>query len=174
MVRLSTSILAASLLAVPALALSSTQYERSVAESDLYGRDIADLENVILTRGDLNAIFGRELINAIEERSPINFGAVFKAGKKLVGMGKKAQEAHGHGSSSHLEHSSHQGYAHHAHSAIEHVNNNYNPGPSQGYDYSQQQQQPSPYGRREFDEEEFDLRDFDEALFTREYFDDLD
>jgi len=127
MVRLATSVFAAALLAVPALAASSEQFERSVAESDLYGRDFADVDDVLVTREDLEELFGRELINDIEERDPFGIFSIFKGIKAAVKVGKGI---------------------HKAHEAKEHVQNHRN--------------------RREFDDEEFDLREFDEDLEARE------
>jgi len=89
--KFATSILAIAFIAVPALAISTEQYERSydLAESDLYGREVDEIvEN--LTREDLDDIFGRELVNDIEERSP--FG-IFSAIKAAVRVGKMAHNA---------------------------------------------------------------------------------
>jgi len=128
MVRIATSVLAASLLAIPALAAFSEQYERSVAESDLYGRDFIDVEDTVIAREQLDEIFGREFVNDIEERSPFGLGFLVKGIKAAVKIGKKAHSAHSHVSG----------------------NNNQN------------------NHRREFDDEEFDLREFDEDLEARE------
>jgi len=130
MVRLTTSVLAVSLLAVPALAASSEQYERSVAESDLYGRDFNDVEDAVVAREELDEIFGREFVNDMEERGLFPFGAIFKGIKSIAKVGHKAHEAHEH---------------------AENFRNNRN-----------------NRHRREFDDEEFDLRDFDEDLEARE------
>jgi len=40
-----------------------------LAESDLYGREVDEIVDN-LTREDLDDIFGRELVNDIDERSP--------------------------------------------------------------------------------------------------------
>jgi len=82
MVRLATSLLAVSFVVLPALAAPTEQYERSVAESDLYGRDPANLEDIIVTREDLEEIFGREFVNDIDERG---FGGAFRFAKGLAG-----------------------------------------------------------------------------------------
>jgi hypothetical protein len=129
MVRLATSVLAASLLAIPALAASSEQYERSVAESDLYGRDFLDIEDALAAREQLEEFFGRELVNDMEERSPFGLGFLFKGIKAITKIGHKAHEAHEHAEN--FKNNRHQ-------------------------------------HRREFDDEEFDLRDFDEDLEARE------
>jgi len=128
MVRLATSVLAASLLAIPALAASSEQYERSVAESDLYGRDFLDVEDAMVAREQLEELFGRELVNDMEERSPFGLGLLFKGIKAVAKIGHKAHSAHDH---------------------------------AQNFQNNRQH-------RREFDDEEFDLRDFDEDLEVRE------
>jgi len=87
--KFATSVLAIVFIAVPALAISTEQYEcviylrylsRSIsnlwnrrsydlAERDVYGREVDEIVDN-LTREDLDAIFGRELVNDIEERSP--------------------------------------------------------------------------------------------------------
>ncbi|KIM37193.1 hypothetical protein M413DRAFT_448688, partial [Hebeloma cylindrosporum] len=89
--KFATSILAIAFIAIPTLAISTEQYERSydLAESDLYGREIEDVVDN-LTREDLDNIFGRELVNDIEERSP--FG-IFTAIKAAVRVGKMAHNA---------------------------------------------------------------------------------
>jgi len=85
MVKLATSVLAVSLLALPALAAPAERYERSVAESDLYDRDLANVGNIIVTREDLYEIFGREFVDDIEERSPFGLGAIFHVAKAIAG-----------------------------------------------------------------------------------------
>ena len=49
---------------------------RSVAESDLYGRDFAEEENVLLTREDLEDLFGRDFVEELEAREPFGLGFV--------------------------------------------------------------------------------------------------
>jgi len=140
MVKLATSVLAVSLAALPALAAPSKQYERSVAESDLYSRDLANSDDIVVTREHLDELFGREFINDIEERSPFGLGMIFRGVKSAVKLGKDA--AHHH---------SHHGHMPSFGGGSNNNNNNNN-------------------DRREFDEEEFDLRDFDEDLEAREPF----
>jgi hypothetical protein len=94
MVRLANSIFAVALLAVPTLAAYSEQFERSVAESDLYGRDFADVDDILVTREDLEELFGRELINDIEERDPFGLFSIFKGIKAAVKIGEDAHKAH--------------------------------------------------------------------------------
>jgi len=101
MVRLATSVLVASLLAIPALAAFSEQFERSVTESDLYGRDFVDIEDNLVTRELLDELFGREFTDDIEERSPFGLGLLFKGIKTAVKIGEKAHSAHSH--ASHLQ-----------------------------------------------------------------------
>jgi hypothetical protein len=89
--KFATSILAIVFIAVPTLAASTEQYERSydLAESDLYDREVDEIVDN-LTREDLDDIFGRELVDDIEERSP--FG-IFAAIKAAVRVGKLAHNA---------------------------------------------------------------------------------
>jgi hypothetical protein len=94
MVKLATSVLAVSLLALPALAAPAERYERSVAESDLYDRDLANVGNIIVTREDLYEIFGREFVDDIEERSPFGLGAIFHVAKAIAG--KVGHHSHHH------------------------------------------------------------------------------
>jgi hypothetical protein len=156
MVRHATSVLAISLLTLPVLVVSSEQYERRVAESDLYGRDLADLEDIILTREDLDEIFGREFVTDIDERSP-GFGTLFRGGAKVLGkLGRKGAQ--------HMHSAQHSHSGHRAHSVIKGMNN-INDAYGQA---SQFNGGSNNNNRREFDEEEFDLRDFDEDLDTRE------
>jgi len=195
MVRLATSVFAVALLAVPALA-SSEQFERSVAESDVYGRDFADVDDVLVTREDLEELFGRELINDIEERDPFGIFSIFKGIKAAVKIGKDV---------------------HKAHEAKEHLQNNNNHHHRREFDDAEfdlrefdedlevrepinfgaalkglraaakfgkkhhvahhvvnhvgnnlNQQQNDQQYQREFEDEEFDLREFDEDLEARE------
>ncbi|PPQ86675.1 hypothetical protein CVT25_006750 [Psilocybe cyanescens] len=94
MVRLATSIVAATLLVVPALA-ATQQFERDVSESDLYTRSIVD-DDIVVTREDLIDVFGRDVVVDLEEREPFGLGLLFKAVKTGVKLGKKAHEAHHH------------------------------------------------------------------------------
>ncbi|KAF8907873.1 hypothetical protein CPB84DRAFT_1843724 [Gymnopilus junonius] len=71
MVKFTTSIVAATLLSVPVLAAASQEYEREVAESDLYGRDFPEDDVELLTREDLEDIFGRDFVEELEEREPL-------------------------------------------------------------------------------------------------------
>jgi hypothetical protein len=89
--KFATSILAIAFIAVPALAASTEQYERSydLAESGLYDREVDEIVDN-LTREDLDEIFGRELVDDIEERSP--FG-IFTAIKAAFRVGKLAHNA---------------------------------------------------------------------------------
>jgi len=148
MVKLVSSVVAVSLLALPALAVSSQQYERTVAEGDLYGRDLADLDNIILTREDLDEIFGREFVTDIDERSP-GFGGLLRGAKVLAKLGRKGAE--------HAKTAQHSKSAHRAYKVMEGVNN-----ANDAYN------QVSGNSRREFDIEEFALRAFDEDLEIRE------
>jgi len=184
MVKLATSVLAVSLLALPALAAPAERYERSVAESDLYDRDIANVGNIIVTREDLYEIFGREFVDDIEERSPFGLGAIFHVAKAIAGkvghhshhipsMGSnsnnnnnrrefdeeelEAREPFGFGSVFHIAKGIAGKVGHHSHHHIPSVDLN-----------SNNNNNNNNNNRREFDEEEFDLRDFDEDLEARE------
>jgi len=88
------TILSIAFIAVPTLAMSTEQYERSydVAESDVYGREAADEIVDQLTREELDDILGRELVDDIEERSPFIFGAI-KAAVKVGRVVAKAVQA---------------------------------------------------------------------------------
>jgi len=188
MVRLVTSVLAVSLVVLPALAVSSKQYQRSVAESDLYGRDLASLDDIILTREDLDEIFGREFINDFEARSPLSLGMVVNGAKAAMKLGKKAGRHSHHsdsfGSSNNNDNNNRREFdeeefdlrdfdedlearepinvervLHHAH---------------QAYTMSQYIPQSNNNYGRDVDELVFE-RDFeDEEFFAREYYDDLD
>jgi len=94
MVKLVTSVLAVSLLALPAFAAPAELYERSVAASDLYDRDLANVADILVTREDLYEIFGREFVNDIDERSPLGLGALFHIAKGLAG--KAGHHSHHH------------------------------------------------------------------------------
>jgi len=85
------TILSIVFIAVPTLAISAEQYERSynVAESDLYDREVDESVDY-LTREDLNDILGRELVDEIDERSP--FG-IFTAVKAAFRVGKLVNNA---------------------------------------------------------------------------------
>lgn len=182
MVRLATSILAASLLAVPALAVSSEQYERSVAENDLYGRDFVDVEETIATREELDEIFDREFLDELEVRDPSLFGMVAKFASKGIakGVGKAAKSKAEHGG---------KGGAvktfgktlHRANRLSEGFNNFNGNGGGGGFSQSGFQggisgfqgfRRPSFGGRRifrrDFDDEDLELRGFEEDLESRE------
>jgi len=146
MVKLSTSVITGSLLVVPALALSSTHYERNVAESDLYGRDFADLDDIILTREDLNDIFGREFVSELEERSPIRIGGLVRGAKSLLKFGKSK---HAHSAEHEHEHGHSGGHFRHAQTAVDNFQSN-----------TQQQPADPSQQRREFDEDDIFERDF--------------
>ncbi|PPR01902.1 hypothetical protein CVT26_011837 [Gymnopilus dilepis] len=120
MVKLATSVVAATLLSVPVLAVASEK--RSVAESDLYGRDFAEEENDLLTREDLEDLFGRDFVEELEAREPFGLGFVSK-GLGLIRHGI-----------SHVRHGGSGGHHHHHFGGVG------------GGDNSQQQQQ----SRREF------------------------
>jgi len=92
MVKIATSVLAAALFACPVLAISE-QYERSLTETDLYDRDFT-VEDIVVTREDLDTFFGREFVSDIEERSPFGLGLLFKGIKAAVKIGKGAHKAH--------------------------------------------------------------------------------
>ncbi|KAH9478798.1 hypothetical protein JR316_0009259 [Psilocybe cubensis] len=83
MVRLATTVVAATLLVVPALA-ATQQFERDVSD------------DVIVTREDLIDILGRDVVTDLEERDPFGFGAIFKLVKTGVKLGKEAHKAHNH------------------------------------------------------------------------------
>jgi len=147
MVKLATSVLAATLLSVPVLAVASEEYERSLAESDLYGRDFNPEDDaVLLTREDLEDIFGREFVEELEEREPIGFGMISKGFQVL---------RHGVG---HFRHGGSGG--HH----FRHMGG-FSGGGSSGGDNSQQQQQSRRDLGEEFEPEE---------LLSREFVDDLE
>jgi hypothetical protein len=133
--KFATSILAIALLAIPALAASSEyeQYERSLSDidSDVYERGFDAVDDIIVTREDLDELFGREFVNDIEERSPFGLGLLFKGIKAAVKVGKAA---------------------HHAHSANQNHNNH----------------------KREFEDDELELREEFEDVYEREDFEDLD
>jgi len=87
------TILSVVFIAVPTLAISSEHYERNynVAESDLYDRE-ADEIVAELTREDFIDMFGRDVVEDLEERSPFIFGAIragFRIGKLVYKAGRK-------------------------------------------------------------------------------------
>jgi len=98
MVKLATSILAIALVAAPTLAVSSERY---------YERNTDD---VLITRQDLENLFGREFVNEIEEREPFGLGFLVKGIRGAVKLGEKAHKAHEH--------------AHEAHEHLQNQNNN--------------------------------------------------
>jgi len=180
MVKLATSVLAVSLLALPALAAPAEFYERSVTEGDLYGRDQADA--VIVTREDLYDIFGREFVDDIEERSPFGLGGLLKVGEKLGGKFFR----HSHISSSNnnnnnnpnnnrrefdeeeLEAREPNKYTEVFDIAKKFVGHHHRGPHIPSVDLNSNNGDGGNPSRREFDEEEFDLRDFDEDLEARE------
>ncbi|KAF8155485.1 hypothetical protein B0H34DRAFT_798666 [Crassisporium funariophilum] len=84
MVKLATSVLALALVATPALAVSSGKY---------YERNT---EDILITRNDLEELFGREFVNDIEEREPFGLGFLIKGIRGAVKLGQKAHKAHEH------------------------------------------------------------------------------
>jgi len=181
MVRLATSVLAASLLVLPALAAPSQQYERSVAESDLYGRDLSE---TIVTREDLEEMYGREYMDDLEERSPLGIGLIFKGIKALTHLGHHAPSLGSNNNNHRREFDEEElnlrdlddmmvtredldelygrsplgiGLIFKGIKALTHLGHH---APSLGSNNNNH--------RREFDEEELDLRDFDEDLEARE------
>jgi len=193
MVRLATSVFAVALLAVPALAASSEQFERSVAESDLYGRDFTDVDDILVTREDLEELFGRELINDIEERDPFGLFSVFKGIKAAVKIGKGIHKAHE--AKEHMQNHRHRreyddgeidlrefdedlearepmkfGAAIKGLRAAVKFGKKHRVAQRVGHHIGNNlnQQQNDQQYQREFEDEEFDLREFDEDLEARE------
>jgi len=83
------TILSIAFIAVPTLAISSEHYERNynVAESDLYDREIV----TELTREDFIDMFGRDVVEDLEGRSPLIFGAIragFRIGRLVYKAGR--------------------------------------------------------------------------------------
>jgi len=130
--------------------VSSEQYERSVAESDLYGRDL-DLEETIATRDALYEIFGREFLDELEVRDPSLFGMAAKFAVK--GAAKAGKSHMGRGKTRTIKRI---GKAAHRGERLSESFNNFNG-----------QNNDNNYGR-DFDDTDFDLRDFEEDLETRE------
>ncbi|KAJ3515075.1 hypothetical protein NLJ89_g1991 [Agrocybe chaxingu] len=93
MVRIALPTLAVALLAIPALAQFSDVSERDVLENDLYERFFDDGDDIVLTREDLDALFGREFVNDVEARDPF-LGLLFKGVKAAVKIGKGIHKAH--------------------------------------------------------------------------------
>jgi hypothetical protein len=86
------TILSIAFIAVPTLAISSEHYERNynVAESDLYDRE-ADENVTELTREDFIDMFGRDVVEDLEGRSPLIFGAIragFRIGRLVYKAGR--------------------------------------------------------------------------------------
>jgi hypothetical protein len=76
MVKIAATFFFAALVAIPAFANSAQQYQREF-----------DLDNIVVTREDLNTIFGREFVNDVEARSPFGLGLLFKGVKALTHLG---------------------------------------------------------------------------------------
>lgn len=87
MVKFASTIVATALLSVPALAMSVKQYERNLAESDLYGRDFFSDEETFAAREDLDA--------ELEAREPVNPATVAHVFHLLHKAHKHAHHASG-------------------------------------------------------------------------------
>ncbi|CAA7268265.1 unnamed protein product [Cyclocybe aegerita] len=93
MVRIALPTLAVTLLVIPALAQLSDVSERDVLENDLYSRIFDDGDDIVVTREDLDALFGREFVDDMEARDPF-LGLLFKGIKAAVKIGKGIHKAH--------------------------------------------------------------------------------